>query len=108
MLVQVNKVDDVGLIIEPVVVNAMDVLEADLVMVPVPEGLYIPRWTGSEWIESASEEYKNSVDNHSKEPTEMEILVQENTLLKAQVQAATDRSDFHEELIAEMAMLVYS
>ncbi|MFJ8268538.1 hypothetical protein [Peribacillus asahii] len=42
-----------------------------------------------------------------KEPTEIEILKQENTLLKAQNQALTDRTDFHEELIAEMAMLVY-
>lgn len=34
-------------------------------------------------------------------------LKQENTLLKAQMQAISDRSDFHEELIAEMAILVY-
>ena len=35
-------------------------------------------------------------------------LEQENKLLKAQNQALTEKTDFHEELIAEMAMLVYS
>lgn len=33
---------------------------------------------------------------------------QENTLLKAQSQANADRADFQEELIVEMAMIVYS
>lgn len=35
-------------------------------------------------------------------------LIQENKLLKAQVQAASDRSDFLEDCIAEMATLVYN
>ena len=35
-------------------------------------------------------------------------LKQENKLLKAQVQAASDRSDFLEDCIAEMATLVYN
>ncbi|KAB2337662.1 hypothetical protein F7731_08700 [Cytobacillus depressus] len=39
---------------------------------------------------------------------EFDLLKEENTLLKAQNQTLTDRTDFHEDLIAEMAMLVYS
>ena len=39
---------------------------------------------------------------------EVEELKKEKTLLKAQNQALTERTDFHEELIAEMAMTVYS
>ncbi len=39
---------------------------------------------------------------------EVEELKAENNLLKAQNQALTERTDFHEELIAEMAMMVYS
>lgn len=35
-------------------------------------------------------------------------LSEENTLLKAQIKAQTDRSDFLEDCIAEMAMLVYA
>ena len=36
-----------------------------------------------------------------------EELRDENVLLKAQIQAQADRSDFVEECIAEMATLVY-
>ena len=36
------------------------------------------------------------------------LLKKENTLLKAQNQALNEKTDFHEELIAEMAMLVYA
>lgn len=39
---------------------------------------------------------------------EVEELRKENVLLKAQSQALADRTDFHDELIAEMAMTIYS
>lgn len=42
------------------------------------------------------------------EPNPVVILQQENKLLKAQVQAASDRSDFLEDCIAEMATIVYN
>lgn len=38
----------------------------------------------------------------------VEDLIEENKLLKAQLQAQTERSDFIEDCIAEMAMQVYS
>ena len=41
-------------------------------------------------------------------PSELEILRSENKLLKAQIQAQTDRSDFIEDCIAEMAMQIYN
>lgn len=41
------------------------------------------------------------------EPTETEQLRAENKLLKAQIQAQSDRSDFIEDCIAEMATQVY-
>jgi hypothetical protein len=42
------------------------------------------------------------------EPTvTMESLQEENKLLKAQVQAQSDRSDFLEDCIAEMALEIY-
>lgn len=40
-------------------------------------------------------------------PTEIELLQQENILLKAQNKALRDITDFHEELIVELAMMVY-
>lgn len=39
---------------------------------------------------------------------QVEVLKKESTLLKAQNNALTERTDFHEDLIAEMAMIVYS
>lgn len=36
-----------------------------------------------------------------------ELLAAENKLLKAQLQAQSDRSDFIEDCIAEMATMVY-
>lgn len=41
-------------------------------------------------------------------PPTLEDLQRENKLLKAQLQAQTERSDFIEDCIAEMAMTVYS
>ena len=41
-------------------------------------------------------------------PPTNEELEQENKLLRAQLQAATDRQDFLEDCIAEMAMQVYT
>lgn len=38
---------------------------------------------------------------------ELKNIQQENKLLKAQLQAQTERSDFIEDCIAEMAMQVY-
>ena len=38
---------------------------------------------------------------------ELKNLQQENKLLKAQLQAQTERSDFIEDCIAEMATMVY-
>lgn len=49
--------------------------------------------------------YKKVETSESKS---IEALQTENELLKAQLQAATDRADFIEDCIAEMAMVVYS
>lgn len=40
--------------------------------------------------------------------TQIQTLKAENTLLKAQLQVQTERSDFIEDCIAEMAMQVYA
>ncbi|MBU8773179.1 hypothetical protein [Cytobacillus oceanisediminis] len=107
MFIEASLIDENGFIIDPVIVNDTDVLEANVIKEPVPPLLYKPRWSGNEWVEGATEEYIKHEDNRTKGTAEMDLLKQENTLLKAQIQASSDRSDFHEELIAEMAMLVY-
>lgn len=42
------------------------------------------------------------------EPTPLEVLQSENKLLKAQVQALSDREEFQDDLIAELAMIAYA
>lgn len=49
-----------------------------------------------------------SVDMHSSTTKRISELESENAILKAQLQAQTDRSDFIEDCIAEMAMQVYA
>lgn len=69
-------------------------------------------YQGFKVIKTAEEVYNEWLENKDKppveEPTEVEVLQQENKLLKAQVEALTYTSEFHEELIAEMAMVLYA
>lgn len=87
-------------------------------------GLFTPLYTyekydietetyqGFNITKSAEEVYNEWLENKDKpviqQPTEVEVLQQENKLLKAQVQALNDTTEFHEELIAEMAMILYA
>lgn len=51
---------------------------------------------------------KDHPDVEPEKPTTIEDLKNENKLLKAQVQAQTERSDFIEDCIAEMAGVIYN
>ena len=51
---------------------------------------------------------KDHPDVEPEKPTTIEDLKKENKLLKAQVQAQTERSDFIEDCIAEMAGVIYN
>lgn len=42
------------------------------------------------------------------EPTEIELLQQENQLLKAQNQALQDKADFHEDILTEIILELHS
>ena len=63
------------------------------------------------WEEVSEEVYAVAVQTiHSSSVpvnTTIEELAEENKLLKAQLQAQSDRSDFIEDCIAEMAIQVY-
>lgn len=70
------------------------------------------KWTGNEWVEGATDEELKEWEEAQPKPAAPvktnEELEQENKLLKAQVEALSLTADFHEELIAEMAMVVYA
>ncbi|MEI2399075.1 XkdW family protein [Paenibacillus phytohabitans] len=58
-------------------------------------------------LQAAWEAYQEAEANKPPELTEIEQLQQENLLLKAQNNALSERADFIEDIIAEMAMQVY-
>lgn len=61
-----------------------------------------------ELVKMPDEEFKALYPNYGiVVPTDIEKLQQENHLLKAQVKALTDRGEFQDELIAEIATVVY-
>lgn len=77
-------------------------------------GFLSPIWDGSQWAETAAAdeiaawEQEHPAPEVAPAPKSNAELEQENKLLKAQLNAATERSDFIEDCIAEMAMQVYA
>lgn len=59
-------------------------------------------------VERTQEEMDRDLAPMGTEHDPMEALQEENTLLRAQVQALADRGEFLEDCIAEMAMVVYA
>jgi hypothetical protein len=104
---KVCLIDEDGLFIEDVILSVDEPLSDDLIDIEVPEGFYHPRWNGEAWEEGLTPEEIEALQNQPTKPDDIEILKQENILLKAQNQALSDRADFQEELIAEIAMMVY-
>ncbi|WP_082726764.1 XkdW family protein [Paenibacillus riograndensis] len=79
----------------------------------VERGPYIAVWnldkpqpTEAE-LQAAWEAYQEAEANKPPELTELEQLQKENLLLKSQNNALSERADFIEDIIAEMAMRVY-
>ena len=81
------------------------------------DGFITPRWNfeSSIWEEAATEAEISDWETEHPEPErfitpeeKISSLKQENKMLRAQLQAATDRQDFIEDCIAEMAMQVYA
>lgn len=76
-------------------------------------GFIRPRWSGSAWVEGATvEEIADWEAEHpAPEPpalTEMERLRESNRILTAQVAALSEQNDFQEDLIVELAGIVYA
>ncbi|WP_341348556.1 XkdW family protein [Paenibacillus sp. FSL H3-0469] len=69
--------------------------------------LNVPQPTEAE-LQAAWEAYEEAEANKPPVLTEMEQLQQENMVLRAQNQALSERADFIEDIIAEMATQVYS
>ena len=59
------------------------------------QGLYAPKWDGTQWIETGQ-----APEPTPQEPTELEIL-------QAKIKASNEYTDFLEEVIVDMAQVVY-
>lgn len=96
-----RKIDiETELFVEDVILEVIPVDEEghqnpQYIDVPVPQGFYWPKWTGTEWVEGGQAPKPQPV-----EPTETDVL-------QAQVKASNDYMDFLEEVIVEMAQVVY-
>lgn len=77
-------------------------------------GFISPVWGGSQWAETATAdeiaawEKEHPAPEIKPAPMSNAELEAENKLLKAQIAAQSDRADFVEDCIAEMAMQVYN
>lgn len=77
-------------------------------------GFISPIWDGSQWAETAAAdeiaawEQEHPAPEVVPAPMSNAELEAENKLLKAQIAAQSDRADFVEDCIAEMAMQVYN
>lgn len=77
-------------------------------------GFISPIWDGSQWAETATAdeiaawEQAHPAPEVKPAPMTNAELEAENKLLKAQIAAQSDRADFVEDCIAEMAMQVYN
>lgn len=69
--------------------------------------LEVPQPTEAE-LQAAWEAYQEAEANKPPVLTEVEQLQQENLMLRAQNSALSERADFIEDIIAEMAIQVYS
>ena len=86
-----------------------------LLEVNPPSNLVKPHWNGEVWEEAATAEeieawkQENPTEEMgSPSPSPLEALQAENSLLRAQITAASNRQDFLEDCIAEMAVQVYN
>lgn len=71
--------------------------------------VYVPPEQPAFWLEGLTPEEIEALHPPAPETAEEKLarLERENTLLKAQVQAQSSRADFVEDIIAEMAMMIY-
>lgn len=92
MLMQAVKIDDNGTFIEDVLIDATERdLPPNIVTIPVPDGLFHPKWDGEKWIEGLSQDELEKIMNAPRPVDPYEAigdqlvnLELENCLLKQQ------------------------
>lgn len=79
-MIQVYKVDEAGFLIGVELIESTEMKE-DSVVDSVPQGLYMPKWVGSEWIEGKTEEkFLEDKFLASLQPSQIEVEKAEHQL----------------------------
>lgn len=83
----VYELNDNNTIKERYVMEEKEAKEKGFVIKELPQGMYKPKWNGSEWVECATEEYIKSLYKRNEiEPSEQEKLNAQLLQLNAQQQ----------------------
>ena len=81
---QYYKIDNEGYLIEIIV--AEESPEGYISLDPI-NGLYKPKWTGTEWINGITKEEYEAELNNENEPSELDLLKEQVALLNEKLKA---------------------
>ncbi|MEK5175078.1 hypothetical protein NST63_17925 [Heyndrickxia sp. FSL W8-0496] len=86
MFKQVYRLDSKNFLVETLVVefdkegNPIDKLESNIIITSPPHQIYKPKWTGTEWVEGATQEEIDGITKPPDSPlTDTQILGQQMT-----------------------------
>ena len=73
-----RKIDENGYFLEDVILDSIPMIDElpdpSYIEVEVPQGFYLPKWNGSEWVEGMAQSEIDLLKNVPTEPTEAERL----------------------------------
>lgn len=81
MIKQVHEIDSEGFIVKAIEFefdengDCLNDHNNDIVLKPVPQGLYKAKWDGTDWVEGFTQNEINALYNGVKEPTQEVFLL---------------------------------
>lgn len=100
---KIIRIDETGLFIEDVLIKEDELIPTDCIEIYCPNGFYLPKWNGTEWVEGLTQDEIDALNNQPRELTEIELLQEENSKLKTRLYeteiATAETSSMQEELI---------
>lgn len=116
--IQISRISEDGFYLEPVLVNrnrleieAYDTLieedgtetkflKPDIVLDEVPEGLFTPKWSGTEWVEGKPLEEIEAIKNAPQPKSETQLLGEELVMKDLKImQLESDNKSLGEQVV---------
>ncbi|PET77602.1 hypothetical protein CN514_00985 [Bacillus sp. AFS001701] len=92
---QVYKFDENRIYIEPVLIGDDDPIPLDCTDLELPQPNYKPVFKDGAWVETITEEELEEIQNKPEPKSELEVVKEENAVLKQQVmQTNIDMQEF--------------